>query len=500
MRKVLILRTEDTSTGTGSGYAQYHNWVLESAKRMGYTPDSMVLGDDQTGMTNVASTGGYEFAIVVHPFSWDTTAFGNGWLGNLMDGDYLPVFVVNHVEIGAPFSALLGVNRNQSASNYFITFDGLGELPLNCATMADQDTAGHEITPLAWETSNSTNLAAWKMTSGTYNIYGSAEAGGSGSTTSLLPIMMQYAINDGQITAPDKKLFGTFDIDDWPTDAEGHEWTADEAQKLVDDLKQAKMVTTVGIPASKTVEGRNQLAQVWEPNGVNAVIRKNQIRNGGPLYPIEHHGSTWWTTVEISGDPSGGQTKAAIDTFYRDHVDNMHDHGIYQGWNADGLDSYGYHYFNTNRVDDKGLQLATPRNIKFADPADTTAKLGYGWKVARMDDNSTHRVIGSYDTNLATQISDYLGILLVGSTSPMTVTDQVVAYASNADDYARLICQGYLTMSAVASQPVYMHGGNGDDYLNTTIDQPLRIVIDKIGLINNFCKNTFRCGHPSEYA
>ena len=490
IRKVLVLRVEDTDDA--DKHAIHAQWMHIALRKMGYEVDFMIVDENQTNNTDVTTGKSYEFAVIVHPFSYSPL----GWLSTLSYGNTLPVFIVNHAEDGSWSTTEIGVNRNQTAGYRLVTFDGIGELPCSCTTHEDTDTSGKEITPLAWETATTTNLVMWKQTSGTYNVYGSAEAGTSAPAESLFPILMQYAINDSAITAPDRKLIATFDLDDMPTD-ETHTWTAAETRALVDDLVGAGMVTTIGVPASTTIGSRNQLADVWEGNGVNEVIRGAQARNGGPLYPIEHMGSTFWSTVEISSLPLGGQTKGAIDTFYRAHVTNMHNHGIYQGWDSDGLDSYGYHYFNTNRVDDKGLQLATPNTTLLADPLGATAMAGYGWKVARMDSNS--RVIGAVGDNTYQGINDYFGIRIIESQSPFADTDVDISLASDPTSYSQQVIQAYLTGSTMLDRATYMHGQNGDDYLNTAIDPPLRVTIALIKLINDFCVNTLRCGHPSEY-
>lgn len=499
MRRVAVLRFDNTALGTGGGYIVFTNWIDETLRRMGYQVDTIVLDDDQTGKTNILTVNAYEFAVMVHPFSVTTADVALAWVQTLYDGNVLPLFIVNHAEDATFSTTLIGVNRNNANAYIFVTFDGIGEIPCYAATQEDTDTSGKDITPIAWQTGTATNLVMWKMTSGTYNVYGSAEGGSAGPIMSMFPILMQYAINDGEILPPPRKLVASMDTDDVPED-DTYTWTAADMEAFVADLKDAQIVTTIGIPASKTIGSRNELVDIWEPNGVNAVIRREQIRNGGPLYPIEHMGSTYWSTTQISGSPSGGQTKAAIDTFYRDHIDNMHDHGIWQGWNDDGLDSYGYHYFNTNRIDGAALQLATPRTTILADPTGAAAIAGYGWKVARFDGNSVAYGVGVRAESGVRQRNDYFGINLVSSNSPINATTYTLDYATNADDYALIIMQSYLTYSAILSRPLYMHGGNGNDYRNAGLDVPLRIAVQKIGLINNFCVDTLRCGHPSEYA
>lgn len=497
MRKVVIFSNTDqtVSDPKRGSMERTKGWL----KHMGYHVDEIKMNDGSSGGDNFAAHWlwqGYEFAVFMFPFAFNA---GSGTdMRDLRDGEIIPLFVQCLADLGSFWQAEFGLTQINSNQQIRANFAGVGKLWAWGSRGRDHGTVGKEITPLVTDDDNPDDIFAWKMTSGTHNVYGDTML--SNGTTGLLPFLMQHAINDGAIQPPPKKLICTFDLDDWPSDDNPMPWTADQAEEMVYDLKRGNLCTTIGMPASKTIGGNNELVEVWEPNGVNAVIRRNQIRAGGPLYPIEHMGDTWWSTAEVDGDPSGGQTKAAIDTFYKDHIDNMHSVGIWQGWNDDGLDSYGYHYFNINQIDNGGLELATPMVTPLADPAGVTAMAGYGWKVARFDTNLRARQVGVLG-NHHTSINDYLGIRIVPAFNNISsgTHDLDPEDSANYEEYFLNVVRNYFG-SAAECRPLYMHGQNGDDYLNASKNPPLRIVIDGIGRLTRFCKDVVRCGHPSEYA
>jgi hypothetical protein len=497
MRKVVVFTNTDQtiSDAKRGSLERIKGWL----RNMGYEVHESQMNDGSGGGDNFAgmwTAQGYEFAVFFAPFAFNGASGTD--MRDLRDGEILPLFVTCLADLGSFWQAEFGLTQISSNQRIEADYAGLGQLWFWGSRARDNETAGKEITPLITDSAAPDDIFGWKQTSGTYTVYGDTAL--SNGAPGLLPFLMQHAINDGQIQPPPKRLICSFDTDDFPSDDNPKIWTAEEAEAFASDLKAARMVTTIGMPASKTIGGTNEFVTQWEPAGVLSVVRENQIRNGGPFYPIEHMGDTFWSVAEIDGNPSGGQSKTDIDTFYRDHIDNMHDHGIWQGWDDDGLDSYGYHYFNVNQIDAGGLELATPMVTPLADPAGTTAMAGYGWKVARFDSNVRAGQVGQLGFH-HTSRNDYLGVRIIpaSNTIASSTYDLDPTNSANYETYYLQCVRNYL-QSAAELRPIYMHGQNGDDYLNNAVDPPLRVCVQAIGRINRFCTDVLRCGHPSEYA
>ena len=591
MKALVLFQTEST-------YPEDAQRVYNSLKRLGYDAEIMAVSSD----------GGSDLSNKIGVWDTETKQSANGYglvclsrprngteagdFLSLLLGDLCPFFVFNMIDDGSYLYANYGCDRvvtytDTLGSSKVATYTDMGKLAIRSALYSapsSSDTRGASRVVLATVDDDTSKFVSWKLTDGTYNCYYHADSANL-DISAYLPILVQYAVNDGQIATPPAKLCLTWDLDDFPTSTGiGGGWNAADAQAFA---SHNKTKVTIGVPASKTIaetrgNTENQLADVWEGNGVNDVLRANQIRRGGNWYPIEHMGLTYWTgssiegrpfgdattfdvandevdagsahavddnqivaytttgslptplaentdyyvinaglnsstsyqlsltkggaAITLGGSPSGTHTayqpKTGLDAFYKDHIDNMHTYGIYQGYEDSGLDSYGYHYFNTNRVDEAGIELMSPEVGKFADPLGVTAQAGYGIKVARLDsvypDGNPKRK--SYGSQF------YRGVLLVESTGVIDSSDQEVDpnnqnFIVSSDGALSLCLRDYLS-SGVFLEPMYLHGINGNAYADevTYPNNILRYVVTYINNITDFCKDTAYGGYPTEYA
>jgi len=490
--------------------------VADTLKRFGYEVHVTTISNSGAGLSDLLgawnpttklTANGFSFACLSRP----QNATFTGELLDLINGDLCPFFVPNVIEDGSFQYSPFGCDRTVSwtpaaPSAKEATYTGMGTIAIQCAhyqAPSSNDTRASGRTVLASVDTAPSTYVCWKLTDGTHNCYFHADAAAQ-EGVSYFPILLQYAVNDGAINAPKNKLCLTWDLDDWPTDAgTGGGWNLADVQAWV---LENRTDVTIGIHASPTDGGRNELADIWGPMGVVDVIAANQVSNGGRLYPIEHVGGEYWSAKEIDGgsgvaQPAGGQTKADIDTNYRANVANLTAHGIYQGSDEDYLDSWGYHYFNTNRIDSAGIDLMSPETGKFADPLGVTAKAGYGIKVARCDSlyPDGNPVVTQYGG------MEYRGVLLVESQGRINSTETEIdpnnqTGGSSANGSLSGTLRDYLN-SGVNRCPMYIHGQNGNAY-SDTVTYPNNIMRNLVSYMNNiatFCTNTVKAGHPSEY-
>ena len=487
-RHVLMVQSVEQSASNRATNASHHACL----RRMGYSVDRILVSDDGGADFSAAvARKPYEFAVLMRPLALQST----GDLTNFINGDYLPVFAPNVIDDGSFLYSRFGCDRTVSYAAPSVldvakvaTYTGMGQVAIRTShyeVPPSNDTRGSGRTILATLDEDPDRFVCWKLEDGTHPVY--CHADGVFSEGSHLPIIMQYAINDGIITRPDSPIICSFDVDDWPTDTLTG-WTAADAQLFVDDLIKYRLVTTPGIHASTTQGGRNELADIWEPAGVNAIIREYQARNGGPLFPIQHQGGTFLSTTEINGLPLGGQTKSEIETFVLAHVANMTAHGIYQGWNSDYMDAFGYLYANTNRSDPGFAELFST----------------WGGRVLRCDsiyDNGNQNPI-----KRSRGSQRHSGVLLVDSRSAIDASDETTdpnnqTFGSSLDGSLSLAVRDYIT-SGITHEPMYVHGSNGGGYADI-LGNPnniLRNLIKYIGNLTVFCVDTLACGHPSVYA
>lgn len=477
-RNVLVYLTDRFTKGTTVNTPAV---VCSMLRRMGYTPHTVTMDRHCDNAYDLISTiegthGEIEFIVIPRPLYWYPGVYPTGLeIEDLWNGMIKPVLVCNMVDPGSWTALSVGVTYNGDGNSYeYVDFEGVGELPVLSRYWDDNQNANWPIRQLANKVGSpeGEDMSMWVMEGGTYPVvYDATGSSGGAFSSSCFPLSLQYLINEANLTPPAYPGGIFLDIDDIPSDGNvgidpSYITTVEDMYAIAADLKEARMVAAIGPHASPTVGSRNEL-EVWEGRGVLEPIRRNLSIRGGPFVPIEHQGNTYWTTQEIAGKPSGGQTKQDIDDFYREHVANMAAFGIPQGTDADGLNSYGYHYANTNRINNKAMELTTPGVSVLADPAEATARQGYGMNAWRFAGNANQRVAGVSVVTTGEQldqINRHMGAQIIDSGNPISSLIYTLPLAGSESEYARTIWQHLIQRGLASFATMYFHGSNYYNY------------------------------------
>lgn len=470
-RKVLLTYQTSTDAKTLDHLRVCRGWL----GRMGYTVDEMVAELDSDFADSFSTTGnGYEFIVWVRI---QTGIFASDKTATLLDGTAkIPTFITMPLDdSGSTANQTIGVNRTKSYSgNYkYCTHTAKG-LTIPVETAEWQVTAGFEsrlevvmvvddpetTTPEPGYDPGKAVFSVAKIKGANYPTSGTiVYFEGGGTIGANLPLIMQEAIDDGLIEPPTYKLLGNFDNDDIP----------DPNHTLSDIQQTMELQEQYGIPSTWGIDPVEWAA--LDQTIADYIISKNAV-DGGLMYPIEHEGNTYWD-----------DTYANIDSFYTSHVSSIQSNGLRLGYNADGLDSFGYHYFNTNAFNDDGAKVASQ----------------YGMKVCRL---STGFQAGS-----GTYPDKYIGIQAEGGHSFEWHRDMLLVNGVNAigsgdvnldpvadlDEFAQELSLWYQDCLAHGAV-LYMHGGNfydGHDGGNAPGFQVLRNIGDMQILCKDLCKHAF---------
>jgi hypothetical protein len=397
--------------------------------RMGYEYDVVAFEDGSEYAASFADTdNGYEFIVWIR-MSGGIVPGEN--IATLLDGSaVIPTFLIMALDDSTSTADLVvGVRRTQTyASHYkWVTHKNGFEYPVNTAEwkeasgFAGQWTA---ITTVQDPDGVGTQFAMAKREGSATTLY----FDGGGSVGFNLPLLLQEAIDDKVISKPPHKLIGTMDIDDLP-----------DANTTLDDVQQVyALQAKYNIPIAWGVPGDATALSNINDEVISFVAQRTPDK-GGLIFPIEHQGGTFWN------DPV-----ATIDTFYKLHNDNIQSEGISTGEDDKGYDSWGYHYFNTNNINDNGAQVCEK----------------YGFKVIRLENgekttNGDGKVnwIGSPE-QAGPVFSYHRGMLLVGSGNSIASGDLSLDRDTNISEFALHISHKHLIEGLAHGNVIYMHGGN----------------------------------------
>lgn len=96
---------------------------------------------------------------------------------------------------------------------------------------------------------------------------------------------------------------------------------------------------------------------------------------------VHDHGNYYTTEANSNDDPiANQQSKSDIDTWHTDYVTNLNSIGL--------TESTDFMHFAQNRAGTNTWELISQDTSLMSDPANTTAKAGYGCKMARLGLNS----------------------------------------------------------------------------------------------------------------
>jgi hypothetical protein len=468
-RRVLITYQRETTVSTSTrGYKKYLESTLNA---LGYTPEFIEATDGSTYLASFADVShGYEFIIWIQI---QGSLFDTENASTILDGTaVIPTFIMMPLnDSGSTGASAMGVDRVTTYSGRYKWLDHVDGFSYPSQTAEYQrsdNTNGTGWTPITTFQVEEGTAGAGKTLFSTAKKVGTKTSiyfDGGGTVSYLFPMLLQSAINDAVLTAPDKKLILTHDVDDVPDSL----LTLADISDLYDVQAQYRMPMTWGIHG-----GDDNIGEA--DDSLYDYIAARTPDKGGYIYPIEHQGNTYWN------DPV-----ADIEAFYKTHIANIQGKGISTGRDVNGYDSWGYHYFNTNNFNHNGARVCEK----------------YGIKVARL---STGRITNNGDAdNLwigATDLDDSKqlvnGVLCVNGSNFIASSQQSLDPVTDADHYANHISQSWMYGAATSSVP-YVHGGNfynGHDGGNA----PGILLFQTMGVMSDFMRSVASWGHPSAYA
>ncbi len=455
-------------------FSTHGNLVFNQLKALGYQVDLQVLDADAAIYTTLQSDATiYDFVVVVEGSGIGTAS---ALVLDVLGGSLVvPVFHVYNIQSGNFSFFGHGLEQGTITSGAYraCTWEG-NDLPLFCETRQISSTSSGNgpFSAGDYETLISDNvtgeIVAARYTGGSgSSVYMDAAASPAGNT---LFILMQYAINNGEMPAPPRKGLIMMDVDDMP-DINS---TQTDVDNMISDYATFRIDITWGVDAANM--------------------------NNNP--------DSMWASIEAAGihcienSESWDDTKSNIDTFYRANIVNMQAKGLTTGFDLAGIDSFGYHNFESNQIGDNGLQLGSPYNAEFCSVSGTTRQNGYGFKTIRLTVGDHAMAVDT--PQLASpkdqrEITINRGTAFLQGGSSITSGDLDLPYLANLDQYALQSIKLGIVEAAAYNKISYLHGTNFYDGHDGGTAPGLK-VYEIMGNVVSFCASILEFAHPSDLA
>lgn len=340
-------------------------------ERMGYDVELLPLDDAST----IFDDGALRYEFVVLPFVnhggfWTTWTNGPGKpIGRIMKGETaMPLFCVgvyanNHTQL----LAALGAGVTDAAAHRKLLWRGATwYMPsVSAYTVVMRS---HMSNYAVWQTDSEGGTTGWLYKGARGWVYVSSGNNHPGECNSL-PFMLAEAIMRGHIAPPPRKLTAVVDVDDMPAcDSVNGIMTLADVQRVYAAMAAMQMPSSWGIRPEDISSGRQSAA-------ISNFVAQHSADRGGLIYPILHNGNWHWKNG----------TKTVKDGLYRADIATVTGAGIPVGDDAGKLNAWGYTYANQNAWDEESHQLGQPGSDYTASPDGFTSRMGYGWRVCRLD-------------------------------------------------------------------------------------------------------------------
>jgi hypothetical protein len=231
-------------------------------------------------------------------------------------------------------------------------------------------------------------IAAGRRRGVNNNVY--FDCAGLPNRSTLFPLLLQEAINDGKLQPPTYKLTGAFDVDDMPEESP---MKVSDCEQLYALQQRYKIPITWGMKTSAA-----QIAAI--NHDTFAFVAARTPDKGGLIYAIEHDGDDYWSE----------NSDTTIETQFLEAIARAQAVGLRLGW--DGYDSWGYRFFNTNAINQNGLNICAKYGIN-------VARTNRGVKAPRNHTDKWIRPIGRGNS-----ITEYKGVMCIESATYIDLTDR----------------------------------------------------------------------------
>jgi len=455
--KVLIAVEERMING---GQISQHKRALAYARQIcrthGYEAVVRMIRSTSQSEFDALTTDDYAFAIVprIKP--------GNNWHASSKMLDFIEgSFGITTIILSAPAWGVssieggVGTIRHQSGSvNAKLLW---GDLELYTRGQPQRLDGAKDVVALAVDASDEDNVYAWRLQGDNGAVYcDSSDIVGNENYGGLFPMLLQEAVNRGDITAPPKKATAYIDLDDFP-DATN---TLGDAETLYALMQLHNIPLTIGI---------NPVIDATVDDDILSYIAPRISQEGGLFYPITHN-TSWLYNASKSTLRANLEGSTGVGYLQSKGMDIP----LHQG---------RYTYHPNNQVADDYLQLCKE----------------YGVKVIRTD-GAAAAATGIYSPAGSIQRSERRGVRIVGSKSPFNSSDNQHEVDSADEILSFLVGFGNCTiLGAYADMPFYFHGT--EMYIGHTSETaPGYRFLERYGAMVSHCRDVMRFGHPSELA
>ena len=434
---------------TRSGSHPYNVSLFGSMlERMGYDVELLPLDDAST----IFDDGALRYEFVVLPFVnhggfWTTWTEGAGKpIGRIMKGETaMPLFCVgvyanNHTQL----LAALGAGVTDAAAYRKLLWRGATwYMPhVSAYTVVIRS---HMSNYAVWQTDSEGGTTGWLYKGARGWVYVSSGNNHPGECNSL-PFMLAEAIMRGHIAPPPRKLAAVVDVDDMPAcDGVNGIMTLADVQRVYAAMAAMQMPNSWGIRPEDISSGRQSAA-------ISNFVAQHSADRGGLIYPIVHNGNWHWKNG----------TKTVKDGLYRADIATVTGAGIPVGDDAGQLNAWGYTYANQNSWDEESHQLGQPGSDYTASPDGFTSRMGYGWRVCRLDALSVNNTKTIGEPEEVHGQTWYRGTRLVASRIQLgsgTLSQDFDDGGAGRSDIV-FQCARFIRFTFCYGMPFYIHGQN----------------------------------------
>ena len=482
-RKVLIcydISDASTAQVIGAANADGQLQIMRSQlERMGYSYEIMFATNTSQFFADFAKAAqGFEFIVFLNvAFSWSTSNIAHVFLTGAAK---IPVFALGQYAQSTTTAGVIGLNRITTRDYRWCTHVPSGaKLPLYTSEMdALNSTVAASIVPLVTIDQPvgapvylSKLIAAGKRIGTNNNVY--FDCAGLPNRSTLFPLLLQEAINDGKLQKPDYPLTGAFDVDDMPEE---------NPFSLADCENLYALQTRYNIPITWGM--KTAVSQIANINGsLWGFVAQRTPDKGGLIYAIEHDGDDYWSE----------SLESTIETEFLTAIDRAKAVGLTLGW--DGYDSWGYRFFNTNAINQSGLNVCKKYGIN-------VARFNRGIKAPRNHTDKWIRPIGRGNS-----ITEYNGVLCIESATYIDLTERNVSILQEpgrADAGYGLLRYAYTfsmwnDFCLAKGAPLYFHGDNFYYNGNNGGNAPGHLIFEAIAKCCEYASDVMKIVHPSAF-